>query len=95
MTGRPGPCWLNIPIDVQASQIDPATLPAYDPAEDAPPYELDRLPDKYRAVLVLCDLEGKTRKEVAQQLGWPAIALGEFACGSIGVEREQQARAEA
>jgi RNA polymerase sigma factor (sigma-70 family) len=34
-------------------------------------HELDRLPDKYRAVLVLCDLEGKARKEVAQQLGWP------------------------
>jgi RNA polymerase sigma factor (sigma-70 family) len=33
--------------------------------------ELSRLPDKYRAVVVLCDLEGKTRKEVARQLGWP------------------------
>jgi RNA polymerase sigma factor (sigma-70 family) len=30
--------------------------------------ELGRLPDKYRAVLVLCDLEGKTRREVAGQL---------------------------
>ena len=27
--------------------------------------ELSRLPDKYRAVIVLCDLEGKTRTEVA------------------------------
>jgi RNA polymerase sigma factor (sigma-70 family) len=33
--------------------------------------ELSHLPDKYRAVLVLCDLEGKTRKEAARQLGVP------------------------
>src|SRR5262245_50558728 len=33
--------------------------------------ELSRLPDKYRAVIVLCDLEGKTRKETARQLGVP------------------------
>ena len=33
--------------------------------------ELGSLPEKYRAVIVLCDLEGKTRKEVARQLGCP------------------------
>ena len=33
--------------------------------------ELSRLPDKYRVLIVLCDLEGKTRKEVAQQLAIP------------------------
>src|SRR5205085_2659092 len=33
--------------------------------------ELGRLPDNYRAPLVLCDLEGRTRKEAARQLGLP------------------------
>ena len=33
--------------------------------------ELSRLPDIYRAVVVSCDLEGRTRKEVARQLGVP------------------------
>jgi RNA polymerase sigma factor (sigma-70 family) len=33
--------------------------------------ELSRLPDHYRGVIVLCDLEGMTRKEAAQQLGIP------------------------
>jgi RNA polymerase sigma factor (sigma-70 family) len=33
--------------------------------------ELSRLPDMYRAVLVLCDLEGRTRKETARHLRVP------------------------
>ena len=33
--------------------------------------ELSRLPERYRALIVLCDLEGRTRKQVAQQLGCP------------------------
>src|SRR5205807_2006427 len=33
--------------------------------------ELTKLPDKYRFVLVSCDLEGRTRKEVAKVLGLP------------------------
>src|SRR5262245_60913711 len=33
--------------------------------------ELSRLPDHYRTVIVLSDLEGRTRKEVAAQLGCP------------------------
>jgi RNA polymerase sigma factor (sigma-70 family) len=32
--------------------------------------ELNRLADKYRAPLLLCCVEGRTRDEAAQQLGW-------------------------
>jgi RNA polymerase sigma factor (sigma-70 family) len=34
--------------------------------------ELNRLPDQFRAALVLCDLEGLTQERAAQILGWPA-----------------------
>jgi len=37
--GRPGPCWIDIPINVQAMKIDPEKLRAYDPMEDALVFE--------------------------------------------------------
>ncbi len=37
MTGRPGPVWLDIPLDVQAAEVDPDTLPGYDTEEDPLP----------------------------------------------------------
>jgi acetolactate synthase I/II/III large subunit len=42
--GRPGPCWLDIPINVQATQIEPEQLRAYDPREDALVFETRDLP---------------------------------------------------
>ncbi len=33
--------------------------------------EVNRLPVKYRAPVVLCDLEGRTHQEAARSLGWP------------------------
>jgi RNA polymerase sigma factor (sigma-70 family) len=32
---------------------------------------LRSLPEKYRLAIVLCELEGHTRREAAEQLGWP------------------------
>ena len=37
--------------------------------------ELNRLPDHYRGVVVLCDLEAMTRKAAARQLGIPEGSL--------------------
>jgi RNA polymerase sigma factor (sigma-70 family) len=33
--------------------------------------EVARLPDKYRLPIILCELEGKTHRQAAEQLGWP------------------------
>jgi acetolactate synthase-1/2/3 large subunit len=36
-SGRPGPVWLDIPLDVQSKEIDPATLAGFDAAKEFPP----------------------------------------------------------
>ncbi|WP_165067753.1 RNA polymerase sigma factor [Paludisphaera rhizosphaerae] len=43
--------------------------------------ELARLPERYRAAVVLCDLEGRTHSETARLLGWP-----------VGTVKSRQAR---
>jgi acetolactate synthase-1/2/3 large subunit len=35
-SGRPGPVWLDIPLDVQAAEIEPARLPAFIPPAVSP-----------------------------------------------------------
>jgi RNA polymerase sigma factor (sigma-70 family) len=37
--------------------------------------ELERLPDRYRAPIVLCHLEGKTHEQAARLLKWPVGTL--------------------
>lgn len=41
--GRPGPCWLDVPVDVQAAMVDPETMPGYDPAEDTIQWDMAEL----------------------------------------------------
>ena len=52
---------------------EPAVTPPDDWSEVRPllDQELSRLGDAYREAIVLCDLEGKTRKEAARKLGIP------------------------
>jgi len=38
-SGRPGPVWVEIPLDVQAAQIDPATLQGFTPEPPATPLQ--------------------------------------------------------
>jgi len=60
----------------RAREQEAAAMPRPEPAEEAwhdleplLDQELLALPDRYRAPLVLCDLEGLTRKEAARRLG--------------------------
>ncbi|MGC8642033.1 MAG: RNA polymerase sigma factor [Isosphaeraceae bacterium] len=52
-------------------------VPSPDPVIDDPELrrvideEINRLPSKYRAPIVLCYLEGQTHEEAARQLDWP------------------------
>jgi acetolactate synthase-1/2/3 large subunit len=43
-SGRPGPCWIDVPVDVQGSKIDPDHVEGYDPVEDAIRWETTNLP---------------------------------------------------
>jgi acetolactate synthase-1/2/3 large subunit len=45
-SGRPGPCWLDIPLDVQGAAIDPEILRAYDPAEEPSLWSPDEVQGK-------------------------------------------------
>ncbi len=60
MTGRPGPVWLDIPLDIQAAEISPDALSGYDAGEEPLPElnpadvigTLSRLREAKRPVLI-------------------------------------------
>ena len=50
-SGRPGPCWLDIPVDVQAARIEEENLVGYDPAEDQVYWDADSVAAQCREVI--------------------------------------------
>jgi acetolactate synthase-1/2/3 large subunit len=50
-SGRPGPVWLDIPLDVQAAKIDPTQLAGFDPAELDEPWKATDLDAAAIAIL--------------------------------------------
>ena len=76
-SGRPGPCWIDIPVDVQASLIDVDSLRGYDPAEDAPRWDEANVREQCRQVIER--LSGATRPVVMAGTGVRAAgAVEEF-----------------
>ncbi|HWH56355.1 MAG TPA: thiamine pyrophosphate-binding protein, partial [Terriglobales bacterium] len=50
-SGRPGPVWIDIPIDVQAAPIDENSLQAFDAAELPPPAPAADLSQQVREII--------------------------------------------
>ena len=50
-SGRPGPCWLDIPVDVQSAMVDESSMRGYDPAENPPDWDSTAVPGQCREVI--------------------------------------------
>src|ERR1019366_9690819 len=51
LTGRPGPVWIDIPLDVQAAPIDETNLPGFDATQDPPAFDATGLAERVRETI--------------------------------------------
>lgn len=50
-SGRPGPCWIDVPIDIQSSRIDPDLLVGYDASIDELAWDLSLIQQQCQEVI--------------------------------------------
>src|SRR5438067_2159007 len=60
-SGRPGPVWIDIPLDVQAATVDADAMPSFDPAELGPAPTLSAAEVEAEADAITDLLAGATR----------------------------------
>lgn len=89
LSGRRGPVWIDIPLDVQAARIDPDLLPGFQPPDAQPSGDPDRLRVQVAQLVELLKAArrpvllagngirmagaGDTFLEVADELGIPVL----------------------
>jgi len=61
--------------DAPARAVDPLTLVIWQELGGVIDDALHELPEKYRAPLILCCMEGQTQSEAARALSWPRASL--------------------
>ena len=67
VNGRPGPCWLDIPIDVQSSLVDEGNLVGYNSEEDATHWDMPEI--RRQCALVLNRLQTSKRPVILAGTG--------------------------
>jgi len=78
--------------DRPASTPDPLVEASRRELFDVLDEEVGRLPNKYRAPVVLCYLQGKTHEEAASQLGWPSGSMSRHLARAHDLLRERLVR---